>query len=70
MTKKAILFIITLLFTGQVWAESKRTMVWELRFGLYKPSVDSEFSNGASPYSDIFGDSRKLMFQTELGYEV
>ncbi len=51
-------------------ADSPRSMVWELRFGLYKPDIDSEFSGSKHPYQDIFGSSNHLMFQTELGYEV
>lgn len=51
-------------------AETSRGMVWELRFGLYKPAIDSEFSGTKKPFKDIFGDSVHIMFQTELGYEV
>ena len=41
---------------------------FELRLSGYRPNVDSEFSAGHTPYNDIFGNSRPLMFQAHIGY--
>jgi len=41
----------------------------ELRFGPYRPNVDSEFANrgeSARPYEAIFSNSRHLMMQLEI----
>jgi len=35
-------------------------------FGPYAPSVDREFSSGATPYADLFGDSTGFLFRPEL----
>ena len=43
----------------------------ELRFGPYKPDIDSEFSGTAHhPYQDFFGSGRKLMSQIEFDYQI
>jgi hypothetical protein len=39
---------------------------FELGISLYRPAVDSEFSNGAHPYADTFGSSRHLLSEAEL----
>jgi hypothetical protein len=41
---------------------------FELKLSGYRPNVDSEFSNGYTPYNDIFGSSRPLMFRAHIGY--
>ena len=41
----------------------------ELRFGPYKPNVDSEFASrgsDAAPYTQVFSSSRHLLFQIEV----
>ena len=48
---------------------SPQRFAFELRFGPYRPDVDSEFGGHRTPYKDYFGDSRKLMTQIELDYE-
>ena len=47
---------------------SPQNFAFELRFGPYRPDIDSEFSNGRTPYKDFFG-GRKLMSQIELDYQ-
>jgi hypothetical protein len=52
---------------------SPRSWNFELRFGPYKPNVDSEFSERGStarPYEDIFSSSRHLMTQVELDRQI
>ncbi|HEX7597782.1 MAG TPA: fibronectin type III domain-containing protein, partial [Polyangia bacterium] len=39
---------------------------FELGVSLYRPAVDSEFSNGLHPYADTFGTSRHLMSEVEF----
>jgi hypothetical protein len=41
----------------------------EMRFGPYRPDVDSEFA-GRAPYREFFGDGNKLMMQLELDYQI
>lgn len=40
----------------------------ELKFGPYKPDIDSELGSGGGPYEDIFG--RKLRLMTQLTFDV
>jgi hypothetical protein len=43
----------------------------EMRFGPYRPNVDSEFEgSGRAPYREFFGDGNKLMMQMELDYQI
>lgn len=39
---------------------------FELGVSLYRPAIDSEFSNGLHPYADTFGSSRHLMSEVEF----
>jgi hypothetical protein len=50
-------------------AESPRTWNVELRFGPYRPEVDTELADRGQaerPYADTFGSSRHLMSQLEI----
>ncbi|HEY2730876.1 MAG TPA: MXAN_2562 family outer membrane beta-barrel protein [Polyangia bacterium] len=52
---------------------SARAWNFELRFGPYRPDVDSEFENRGStarPYAQVFGTSRHLMSQLELDRQI
>ena len=42
----------------------------ELRFGPYRPNVDSEFGGSANPYSTVFGGKRHLMSGMELDWQI
>ena len=45
----------------------------ELRFGPYRPNVDSEFADrgdGARPYEEVFSNSRHLMTQLEIDHHL
>jgi hypothetical protein len=58
---------------GPPAAESPRHWNVELRFGPYRPDVDSEFANGgnpARPFAQTFGTSRRLMSQLEIDYQL
>jgi len=48
---------------------SPQRFAFELRFGPYRPDVDSEFSNRA-PYQEFFGSGSKLFTQGEFDIEV
>ena len=53
--------------------ESPRAWNFELRFGPYRPDVDSEFSDRglpARPYAQTFGSSRHLMVGLEVDRQV
>lgn len=41
----------------------------ELRFGPYRPDVDSEFGGARTPHKDFFGSKRRLMSQIEFDYQ-
>ena len=41
----------------------------EIKFGPYIPDVDSEFSNGATPYADTFGDDYLLLSLFQFDWE-
>jgi hypothetical protein len=48
---------------------SPRSFFGELKFGPYRPHIDSEFS-GTGPYRRYFGDSSGVMTQYELDYQL
>jgi hypothetical protein len=53
---------------------SPQHFAFELRFGPYRPAVDSEFDQGGTqvrrPYHDYFGDSSHLMSQIEFDWQL
>lgn len=50
--------------------ESNQTSALELRFGLYNPSIDSEFSGDVSPMKDVFGDDGAWLFGAEYDVQL
>jgi len=54
--------------------KSPQLFAFELKFGPYRPDVDSEFAssgpNARSPYKDFFGNGRHLMTQIEFDWQV
>lgn len=49
---------------------SSKDMLIELRFGAYRPDVDSEFTNGQKPYETIFGDDTRFEIALEYDWQV
>jgi hypothetical protein len=54
---------------------SPQRFAFELRFGPYRPDVDSEFQTSSgqqlrTPYQDFFGSGSKLLTQIEFDYEL
>lgn len=47
--------------------ESPQHFAGEIKFGPYYPDVDSEFSDGSTPYRDVFGT--KAALQTVFGLD-
>jgi hypothetical protein len=47
---------------------SPRYAAFELRFGPYRPQVDSEFAN-AQPFQQVFGSGESVMFGLEADYQ-
>jgi hypothetical protein len=37
----------------------------EIRMGGYRPSIDTEFGGDATPWADLFGQRRRLMYELE-----
>jgi len=50
--------------------KSAQRFAFELRFGPYRPDVDSEFNGTRHPYQDFFGSGHNLMTQIEVDYEI
>ncbi len=49
---------------------TSKNLAFELRFGAYRPDIDSEFSGtGVTPYKDVYGGGRHLMSQFELDWQ-
>lgn len=50
---------------------SPQRFALEMRFGPYRPDVDSEFEgSGRTPYQKFYGDDNRLMMQLELDYQL
>jgi hypothetical protein len=53
---------------------SPQHFAFELKFGPYRPDVDSEFDRGGTevrtPYKDFFGNGRHLFTQIEFDWQV
>jgi hypothetical protein len=58
-----------LLVAGHKKFESPERFLLEVRFGLYHPRVDSAFSNGDSPYRDVFGDTANFEIAVEFDWQ-
>lgn len=50
--------------------ESKQVGAFELRIGRYVPRVDDEFSNGQTPYRDMFGTKNRYSVGFEVDWQV
>ena len=50
--------------------ESPQSWAFELRFGPYKPLIDSEFATTPGPYERIFGNSKRVFIGAELDYQL
>jgi hypothetical protein len=55
---------------GQSRFKSPQRFAFELRFGPYRPDVDSEFNGARAPYQDYFGSGNRLLTQIEVDYEL
>ena len=53
---------------------SPQHFAFEIKFGTYRPNVDSEFSRGGvevrTPYADYFGGGNHLYSQIELDWQI
>jgi hypothetical protein len=54
---------------------SPQNFAFELKFGPYRPDIDSEFAKAGgatppTPYKDYFGDGRHLLTQIEFDWQV
>jgi hypothetical protein len=56
------------------YAHSAQNFAFELKFGPYRPDVDSEFPssgpNARTPYKDFFTDNRRLLSQIEFDWQI
>jgi hypothetical protein len=61
-------------FDGPHRYRSPQHWAFELKFGPYRPDVDSEFDRGGTdvrtPYKDFFGGGRHLLTQLEVDWQV
>jgi hypothetical protein len=49
---------------------SPQHFAFELRFGPYRPDIDSEFTAGRHPYQEFFGGGSRVMGQIEFDLEL
>lgn len=65
MNKLALLaaFLLLSLAPRPTLAESPRGGSFWLDIGNYRPNIDAEFQGAATPYKDIFGTGRGLVFR-------
>jgi len=49
-------------------AESEQNAAFELRFGPYRPEVDSELG-GATPFNDTFGSDKRYLIGIEVDWQ-
>lgn len=58
--------------TEREYRGSPQHFAFELKFGPYKPDIDSEFPAASMrhPYQDFFGSGRKLMTTMEFDWEI
>ena len=54
------------------YKQSPQHFAFELKFGPYRPDIDSEFSaqSNRHPYQDFFGTGHKLMTTMEFNWEI
>lgn len=78
INKKILVFILYIIvFPSTTFAleesvnfyESPQNYAFELRFGLYLPDVDSEFSD-SSPFGDVFGNDGRLLSALEFDWQI
>ena len=50
--------------------QSPRWGSFEFSLSGYRPRIDAEFGGAASPYHDVFGGGRGLMFRTDFAYSI
>jgi len=55
--------------TEAEWHGTPQNFALELKFGPYMPDVDSEFTNGNTPYRDTFGDDLLVLGLFEFDWE-
>ena len=54
---------------AESYHDSDQNMMLELKFGPFHPSLDSEFSNGQTPFADTFGGGDFLLSRLEIDYQ-
>lgn len=55
---------------AQELAEVPPRFQFELRFGFYRPHVDSETGLNSQPFKEIFGNGSELLFELGLDYQI
>ncbi len=48
---------------------SPQNMAFEFRIGPYLPRIDSEFSNGATPFGTAFRNKKRILIGIEVDYQ-
>jgi hypothetical protein len=59
---RAAAAVAILALAAPALAESPRWGAFDLQVGSYRPDIDSEFQGAATPYADIFGAGRPLLW--------
>ena len=49
---------------------SPQSFALEFRLGPYQPEIDEEFKGARTPHRDFYGEDTRLLFQTELDWQI
>ncbi|HEY7724465.1 MAG TPA: MXAN_2562 family outer membrane beta-barrel protein, partial [Anaeromyxobacteraceae bacterium] len=66
LAAKAAAAVAILALAAPALAESPRWGAFDLQASGYRPDIDSEFQGAASPYADIFGGGRPLLWSARV----
>ena len=68
-----IVFVFPLSASAQLFTaerESPRSHMFEIKFGMYTPNIDSESGLDGKPYQTIFGDDGMFLTKFEYDYQL
>lgn len=70
MRPSPFLVYLILTLSSTALAESPRDAFLEIKFGPFRPAIDSEFGPGKSPYKDVMGSGSMLLSVIEYEHEL
>ena len=70
MTARLAVAAALLALSAPALAESPRWGAFEAQVWSYRPNIDSEFAGAATPYADIYGPGRSILFSARLSHSL